>query len=67
MKREIKSNLLLDVFGERFDELETDWTEMSKQKFLSEAQKCKYNNNKNKMRSLILRKGRPQMRIVRLI
>ena len=39
-KQEMKYNLLPDSFGERFDELETDWTEMSKQKFLSEAQKC---------------------------
>ena len=36
----MKYNLLPDSFGDRFDELETDWTDVSKQKFLSEAQKC---------------------------
>ena len=48
LKREIKYNLLPDLFGERFDDLETDWTEMSKQKFLSEAQKCEDSDNKIK-------------------
>ena len=46
IRREIKYNLLPDSFGERFDELETDWTEMSKQKFLSEAQKIEVADKK---------------------
>ena len=46
LKREIKYNLLPDLFRERFDELETNWTEMFKQKFLSGAQKCEDNDNK---------------------
>ena len=39
-KREMKYNLLPDIFQERFDELEVDWTEMTHSKFLSEAHKC---------------------------
>jgi hypothetical protein len=40
IKREMKYNLLPDSFHDRFDELESDWTEMSNSKFLAEAQKC---------------------------
>ena len=39
-KEVMKYNLLPDLFGNRFNELKIDLTEMSKQKFLSEAQKC---------------------------
>lgn len=40
IKREMKYNLLPEIFHDRFDELETDWTEMTDTKFLAEAQKC---------------------------
>ena len=38
LKKEMKYNLLPDSFQEKFDKRETDWTEMSSSKFLSEAQ-----------------------------
>ena len=38
--KEMKYNLLPESYHDRFDELEMDWTEMSSQKFLAEAQKC---------------------------
>ena len=38
--KEMKYNLLPESYHDRFDELEVDWTEMSSQKFLAEAQKC---------------------------
>ena len=41
MKREMKYNLLPDVFQDRFDALEEDWMEMTHAKFNSEAYKCK--------------------------
>ena len=40
LKREMKYNLLPQSFHDRFDTLEEDWSEMSYDKFLSEAQKC---------------------------
>ena len=36
-----------------FDELETDWTQMSKQKFLAEAQKCEEADKKERAKALI--------------
>ena len=36
-KRKMKYNLLPDLYTNRFNELEVDWTEMSNSKFLSEA------------------------------
>ena len=36
-KREMKYNLLPDVYADRFNELKVDWTEISNSKFLSEA------------------------------
>ena len=55
LKREIKYNLLPYEFGERFDDLKTNWLEMSKQKFLSEAQNGEDNNKKTKTQSLVLK------------
>ena len=54
----MKHNLLPDSFGERFDELETDWTEMSKQKFLSEAQKCEAADKKKQKLGPVPKKKR---------
>lgn len=39
IKKEMKYNLLPELYHDRFDELEHDWSEMSNSKFLSEAQK----------------------------
>ena len=39
-KREMKHNLLPDVFQDRLEGLEEDWADMSHAKFLSEAHKC---------------------------
>ena len=50
-KREMKYNLLPDVYADRFDELEVDWTEMSNSKFLSEAQKCEAADKKEREKS----------------
>ena len=58
VKQEMKYNLLPDSFGDRFDELETDWTEMSKQKFLSEAQKCEAADKKKQKLGDIPKKKR---------
>ena len=49
-KREMKYNLLPDVFHDRFDELEVDWTEMNNSKFLSEAQKCESIDTKERLK-----------------
>ena len=40
LKREMKYNLLLESYQDRFDTLEIDWSEMTNSKFLAEAQKC---------------------------
>jgi hypothetical protein len=48
IKREMKYNLLPDSFHDRFDELESDWTEMSNSKFLAEAQKCEAADSKER-------------------
>lgn len=37
IKREMKYNLLPEVFHDRFDELEVDWTEMTDAKFLAKV------------------------------
>ena len=58
LKQEMKYNLLPDSFGDRFDELETDWTEMSKQKFLSEAQKFEAADKKKQKMGPIPKKKR---------
>jgi hypothetical protein len=58
VKQEMKYNLLPDSFADRFDELETDWTEMSKQKFLSEAQKCEAADKKKQKLGPIPKKKR---------
>ena len=50
-KREMKYNLLPDVYADRLDELEMDWTEMSNSKFLLEAQKCKATDKKEREKS----------------
>ena len=50
VKREMKYNLLPDSFHDRFDELETDWSEMSSSKFLAEAQKFESADNKNRLK-----------------
>lgn len=39
VKKEMKYNLLLEAYHNRFNELENDWFEISNSKFLSEAQK----------------------------
>jgi hypothetical protein len=59
LKREMKYNLLPEVFNDRFDELETDWTEMSKSKFLAEAQKCETMDNKERLKQT---KAREQLK-----
>ena len=48
VKREMKYNLLPESFHDRFDELETDWSEMTNSKFLSEAQKCEAADTKDR-------------------
>jgi hypothetical protein len=59
LKREMKYNLLPEVFNDRFDELETDWTEMSNTKFLAEAQKCETMDNKERLKQT---KAREQLK-----
>ena len=63
-KREMKYNLLPDVYADRFNELEMNWTGMSNSKFLSEAQKCKTTDKKEKKSPRKLKKprGRQEMR-----
>lgn len=59
IKREMKYNLLPEVFNDRFDELETDWTEMSNTKFLAEAQKCETMDTKERLKQT---KAREQLK-----
>ena len=47
-KTKMKYRLLPKSFHARFDELETDWTEMKYSKFLSEAQKCEIKDQKER-------------------
>lgn len=49
-KREMKYNLLPDIFHDKFDEAEGDWTEMSSTKFLAEAQKFEANDAKERLK-----------------
>eukprot|EP01083_Nonionella_stella_P069679 185905_1 len=58
-KREMKYNLLPDVFHDRFDELEVDWTEMTDSKFLAEAQKCETMDDKERFKQT---KAREQLK-----
>ena len=48
LKQEMKYNLLPESYTDRFNELETNWTQMSKQKFLAKAQKCKEADKKDR-------------------
>lgn len=48
---EMKYNLLPDVYADRFDDLEVDWMETFNSKFLSEAQKCKATDKKEREKS----------------
>ena len=51
-------NLLPEVvFNDRFDELDTDWTEMSDSKFLAEAQTCETMYNKERLKQTKARKN----------
>ena len=50
-KKEIKYNLLPDSYHARFDELETDWTDMSHSKFLAEAQKFEASDTKERLKN----------------
>ena len=47
-RTKMKYRLLPKSFHTRFDELETDWTEMTYSKFLSEAQKCEVKDQKER-------------------
>ena len=49
----MKYNLLPKSYTDRFDELKTDWTQMSKQKLLAEVQKCEEADKKERAKALI--------------
>ena len=61
----MKYNLLPDSFHYRFDTLEEDWSEMTSDKFLAEAQKCELMDAKQREATRSNAKARETMVVLR--